>query len=32
MEFMHDDRYNPVDLKATTTPEGRRYQTPSGEL
>lgn len=32
MEFLHNDRYRPIDLKATTTPEGRRYQTPSGKL
>ena len=31
-KFVHDDRFTPVDLKATTTPEGRRYVTPSGEL
>ncbi len=30
--FIHDDRFTPVDLEATTTPEGRRYRTPSGDL
>jgi len=32
MEFIHDDTFKPVDLECTTTPEGRRYKTPSGEL
>jgi len=32
MEFIHDDTFKPVDLESTTTPEGRRYRTPSGEL
>ena len=32
MEFTHDNRYAPIELEATTTPDGRKYQTPSGEL
>ena len=31
-KFKHENRYVPVDMEATTTPEGRRYKTPSGDL